>query len=162
MTVKHQLRSEIKIHNDLVIADFQDSYNNLTVKSTVMLKYLTDASIRAHHVVKVDDDVYVNFNLLMEEFSALLSHFPSFLCYIYRNAKPVRQASNDTAYKKWLIPHWMYFKPRFPPYCVGAFYAFDGRLVERLLEAAINTPIVTVEDIYVTGNYSSSTYYLKK
>ena len=53
--------SEAEEHNDLVVEDFQESYLNLTVKTTFLLKWLNYSHCsRASFIFKVDDDVYVN------------------------------------------------------------------------------------------------------
>ena len=53
--------SEAEEHNDLVVEDFQESYLNLTVKTTYLLKWLNSSHYsRASSILKVDDDVYVN------------------------------------------------------------------------------------------------------
>ena len=53
--------AEAEEHNDLVVEDFQESYLNLTVKTTYLLKWLNSSHCsRASFIFKVDDDVYVN------------------------------------------------------------------------------------------------------
>ena len=53
--------SEAEEHNDLVVEDFQESYLNLTVKTTYLLKWLNSSDCsRARFIFKVDDDVFVN------------------------------------------------------------------------------------------------------
>ena len=50
--------SEAEEHNDLVVEDFQESYLNLTVKTTYLLKWLDSSyCARARFIFKVDDDV---------------------------------------------------------------------------------------------------------
>ena len=50
--------SEAEEHNDLVVEDFQESYLNLTVKTTYLLKWLNSSDCsRARFILKVDDDV---------------------------------------------------------------------------------------------------------
>ena len=50
--------SEAEEHNDLVVEDFQESYLNLTVKTTYLLKWLDSSNCsRARFIFKVDDDV---------------------------------------------------------------------------------------------------------
>ena len=50
--------SEAEEHHDLVVEDFQESYLNLTVKTTFLLKWLNSSHCsRARFIFKVDDDV---------------------------------------------------------------------------------------------------------
>ena len=49
---------EAEEHHDLVVEDFQESYLNLTVKTTFLLKWLNSSDCsRANFIFKVDDDV---------------------------------------------------------------------------------------------------------
>ena len=49
---------EAEEHHDLVVGDFQESYLNLTVKTTFLLKWLISSDCsRARFIFKVDDDV---------------------------------------------------------------------------------------------------------
>ena len=148
---RQQTILEAKQYGDVLVADFLDSYNNLTIKSTLMLKYLVEDQIQANYVIKADDDTYINVDKLIEEFNAHLSNPPRFYCRVYFGSRPVRQAPNDTLDSKWVTPHWMYPWPRFPPYCAGAFYAFDGLLANQLYQVAMNVPLVSSEDLYITG-----------
>ena len=52
-SVKQELFSEAYDFQDLLIADFMDSYHNLTIKSAMMLKYLADNNVKAKFIVKV-------------------------------------------------------------------------------------------------------------
>ena len=55
------MTSEAEERHDLVVEDFQESYLNLTVKTTYLLKWLNSSHCsRASSILKVDDDVYVN------------------------------------------------------------------------------------------------------
>ena len=51
---------EAEDHNDVVLEDFHDTYLNLTLKTTFMLKWLGKDCPSAKFVFKVDDDVFVN------------------------------------------------------------------------------------------------------
>ena len=70
--------SEAEEHNDLVVEDFQESYLNLTVKTTYLLKWLDSSHCsRARFIFKVDDDVYVNPANLMATLQRAPPHFRS-------------------------------------------------------------------------------------
>jgi beta-1,3-galactosyltransferase 1 len=45
---------------DTLLEDFSDTYLNLTLKTTFMLKWAATACPRVKYVFKLDDDVYVN------------------------------------------------------------------------------------------------------
>ena len=55
------LEMEQRQHNDLVQEDFVDSYANLTIKTSFMLKWVTsNECATAKFLFKVDDDTFVN------------------------------------------------------------------------------------------------------
>ena len=51
---------EAEDNNDMIIEDFHDTYLNLTLKTTFLLKWVTASCSRVKYVFKVDDDVFVN------------------------------------------------------------------------------------------------------
>ena len=88
--------SEAEEHHDLVVEDFQESYLNLTVKTTYLLKWLNSSHCsRARFIFKVDDDVYVNPTNLWAT--------------LQRTSSPLRTASiNQTQVKYALMGHVWY------------------------------------------------------
>jgi hypothetical protein len=59
-TVKHALEREIDLYNDFIIADFEDTYRNLTLKTLHMLDWVSTYCSSATYFVKTDDDVFLN------------------------------------------------------------------------------------------------------
>jgi hypothetical protein len=62
---------EADTFNDIIIENFVDTYHNLTLKSIAMLKWITltcyrdnNTSSLPQHVLKVDDDIFVNVEKL--------------------------------------------------------------------------------------------------
>lgn len=62
------------------------------------------------------------------------------------NAVPVSDVSS-----KWYMPYYMYQGDVYPQYLSGAGYLMSIDVVERLYEAALNTSLVYLEDLYITG-----------
>jgi len=54
------VRQESKKHQDIIMEDFVDTYNNLTLKTMMGLKWVTYFCGNAQFVYKVDDDMFVN------------------------------------------------------------------------------------------------------
>ena len=57
----------------------------------------------------------------------------------------------DMMLKQWAVPGWMYPPPAFPPYTLGSFYLIPAPRLDCLLRAAAAQPLVSVEDVFVTG-----------
>ena len=50
---------------DVIQEGFVDSYNNLTLKSVMMLKWVTHHCSNVRYIMKTDDDMFVNVNNLV-------------------------------------------------------------------------------------------------
>ena len=58
--MQKSVTTEAEDNNDIVLEDFHDTYLNLTLKTTFLLKWVTSRCSNAKFVFKVDDDVFVN------------------------------------------------------------------------------------------------------
>ena len=58
--LEESVRVEDKNYNDLVQWDFQDSFQNLTVKECLFLQFVKNNVSEVTHIFKGDDDVFVN------------------------------------------------------------------------------------------------------
>lgn len=52
-------------HSDIIQEGFVDSYNNLTLKSVMMLKWVLSNCHSVRYIMKTDDDMFVNINNLV-------------------------------------------------------------------------------------------------
>jgi beta-1,3-galactosyltransferase 1 len=56
---KH-VEEESNEFSDIIIEDFVDTYNNLTIKTLMLLKWVKNNCNSTGYVMKTDDDVYIN------------------------------------------------------------------------------------------------------
>lgn len=74
--MEFEIRKEFKKHNDIIQEDFIDSYNNLTIKSVLMLKWVHRNCLnQAAFLMKSDDDTFV--------------HIPNVLHYLLGGTLPI-------------------------------------------------------------------------
>lgn len=52
---------------------------------------------------------------------------------------------------KLFMPQYLYPGKTYPAYLSGTAYFLTGAIVPRLLETAVGTPLIHMEDIYITG-----------
>lgn len=52
-------------YSDIIQEGFVDSYNNLTLKSVMMLKWVSTNCRSVRYIMKTDDDMFVNINNLV-------------------------------------------------------------------------------------------------
>lgn len=50
----------------MIVEDFIDTYNNLTVKTLMLLKWVKNNCNDVTYIMKTDDDVYINMNNLIQ------------------------------------------------------------------------------------------------
>ncbi|RCN42330.1 hypothetical protein ANCCAN_11701 [Ancylostoma caninum] len=67
---KELLENEVNNYGDILVADFEDTYKNLTLKNLAGLRYVLVACPEVPAVLKMDDDVAWNM-----EKAAMLANF---------------------------------------------------------------------------------------
>ncbi|XP_069687568.1 beta-1,3-galactosyltransferase 1-like isoform X2 [Periplaneta americana] len=144
-TLQDLVEEESFQYSDIVQEGFVDSYNNLTLKSVMMLKWVSTHCRSVRYIMKTDDDMFVNINNLLRllrprAVSNLL--VGALIC----GARPIADTQN-----KWYAPHYMYSGRVYPNYLSGTGYVMSRDVVPRLYQAALKTPLFHLEDVYLTG-----------
>ncbi|XP_076356294.1 beta-1,3-galactosyltransferase 1-like isoform X1 [Tachypleus tridentatus] len=136
---------ESERYSDIIQEDFLDSYNNLTIKSVMLLKWVNNTCLDARYIMKTDDDMFVNvFNLL--DYLKKKGHSKLLLGCLISGAVPVRDRRS-----KWYIPDSFFTANVYPDYLSGTGYVFSTDIVPSLYETALDTPFFYLEDIFITG-----------
>ena len=78
--VEQAVRLEATQFKDIIQADFEDSYRNLTVKAMSALAWISRYCDRTRYVLKTDDDAFVNMR-------ALLRHLGKVNSRVHRDPK---------------------------------------------------------------------------
>ncbi|XP_037573188.1 beta-1,3-galactosyltransferase 1 isoform X3 [Dermacentor silvarum] len=144
-SLQEQVRAESELFGDIIQADFLDTYNNLTIKSVMLLKWVDKHCPRSRYVLKTDDDMYVNVQNLVNLLRAKGGRRLLLGCLI-RGATPVRDWTS-----KWYVPPFVYTHHTYPDYLSGTGYVISGDVVGPLFRAALDTPFFFMEDIFITG-----------
>lgn len=63
--VQTALQHESHTHNDIIHADFVESYHNLTIKVLVGIKWVLTYCSQTQYVVRTDDDMYSDVFVLL-------------------------------------------------------------------------------------------------
>ncbi|XP_037713622.1 beta-1,3-galactosyltransferase 1 [Drosophila subpulchrella] len=168
-----RIHSEADQYNDIIQENFVDSYNNLTLKSVMALKHISrSCSNTSVFFLKCDDDTFVNVpNLLHFLLGGTIPLYNDTLDYHDRSTflatapQNRLKASSEVMYghqfcnvvpvsevsSKWYMPSYMYKPEKYPKYLSGAGYLMSIDVVQRLFEASLNTTLVYLEDVYITG-----------
>lgn len=142
-SIQKELEEESRKHGDIIQMDFQDSYQNLTIKTMMMMKWLATHCPNASYAMKVDADIFVNvFYLLRHLGSAPRQDFIT--GSVIWDGKPRRDRNS-----KWHLSEELYPEDSFPPYVSGAGYVFSADLAARISRASGFVQMIPLEDVYV-------------
>ena len=144
---QQSLFQESSSQQDIVRADFTEAYHNLSLKMSVVLHWVATFCPEARHVIKVDQDTFVNLPLLLDVLELLSAKRSRFvLGRKHRNTKPPVLRSG-----KWKVSKDDYPFPLFPRYVYGHSYVISGDAIKLLRDVSQRMPVVPNEDAYVTG-----------
>jgi hypothetical protein len=118
-TTNNFLTREAHEFNDVIIEDFIDSYDNLTIKTAFAFKNFLKHFNTSKHFFKIDDDAFLNVEGLYE----LLGNAPenSLVGRLEPQAKPIRDKSQAL-----YIPDFIFDSDVFPPHLMGHSYVIPG------------------------------------
>ncbi|XP_030227171.1 beta-1,3-galactosyltransferase 1 [Gadus morhua] len=141
--VQGALVAESGDHGDIIQMDFVDSYQNLTIKTLMIMNWVATFCPNASHAMKVDADIFVNVYLLVE----VLRGYPTkgFITgSVIRDGRPRRDPKS-----RWYVSEEAYPDSYFPPYVSGAGYVFSTDVARKVSLASRSVPMVPLEDVYV-------------
>ncbi|XP_049547626.1 uncharacterized protein LOC125958359 isoform X3 [Anopheles darlingi] len=171
-----QLRilNESETYGDIIQESFIDSYNNLTLKTIMMLKWVTNnCDGKVKFLMKCDDDTFVNVpNLVHVLLGGTVPLYKAAISFYDTNSVAVKSSKNrlviegnhlltgflfceakpigDTS-SKWYSPAYMYGKEVYPKYLSGTAYLMNFEVAKLLYRGSLSTPIFHLEDVYLTG-----------
>ncbi|KAJ1061497.1 hypothetical protein K5549_020610, partial [Capra hircus] len=135
------LEDEHLLYGDIIRQEFLDTYNNLTLKTIMAFRWVTEFCPNARYIMKTDTDVFINY-LLDLNHSEFFAGYPLLLLlignYSYRGF-----------YQKTPISYQEYLFKVFPPYCSGLPYIMSRDLVLRIYEMMSHVKPIKFEDVYV-------------
>ncbi|XP_070547765.1 uncharacterized protein [Ptychodera flava] len=143
--IQKKILFEDNLFGDIIQGDFDDTYEHLVFKTLSLLRWVMNNCASAKYVVKVDDDVWLNFDLLLKILqpaprSKFYLGFPRIYAPVLRG--PVA---------KWYTPEEMYPSATYHPYQSGPAYVLSNDLVGKIFEASKTSKIFKWEDIYLGG-----------
>ncbi|XP_020279121.1 beta-1,3-galactosyltransferase 1-like isoform X2 [Pseudomyrmex gracilis] len=144
-TLNNLIVEESSQYNDIVQERFLDTYNNLTLKSVMMLKWVMSNCDQTKYLMKTDDDMFVNIPLLLQTLHSK-PKTETLLGSLICNARPILDPKN-----KWYMPKYMYSEKTYPNYLSGTGYVMSMGVASKLYQAALVTPLLHLEDVYITG-----------
>ncbi|XP_067652534.1 UDP-GalNAc:beta-1,3-N-acetylgalactosaminyltransferase 1-like [Haliotis asinina] len=138
---------EHRLFGDIVQGDFIDAYTNLTYKGVMGLKWITANCNNVKYVIKIDDDVYVDtFNFFATFYNK--SHRDVMMCHCWQAWSLLVERRSRWRLSEFHMRHYASF-----PWnsCSGYAVIISGALVPKLYKAALMSPFLWIDDVYLFG-----------
>ncbi|XP_062303805.1 N-acetyllactosaminide beta-1,3-N-acetylglucosaminyltransferase 3-like isoform X1 [Osmerus eperlanus] len=137
------VRQESRTHRDLIQSDFTDSYLNLTIKTMVMLEWLSSRCPGASYAMKIDSDMFLNVhNLVTMLLDAPRENYMTGLVWWH---SPVLRNPNE----KFFLPKEVIAEPEYPPYPLGLGYVMSIDIPKKILGVSCRIKPIYIEDAYL-------------
>lgn len=151
------IEQESNQFGDIVQGSFQDSYHNLTLKHIMGLTWSLKYCSSAQMVLKMDDDVFVNYRLLDQ---LLKWRYPEYKSdplvsrtnhkliagYIQHKMKVIRNTTS-----RWYVSKSTYQHSIYPDFLSGWAYITTVEVISDLLDQIASHPLFWIDDVYITG-----------
>lgn len=156
--LREAIRHEADRFGDLVVGNFHDSYHNLTRKHLMGLTWAATHCRRAQFLLKLDDDIFVNYPLLVR---FLKDRYPRSLVdplvtrtgqrliagFLQRHMQVIRNTTS-----KWFVSESEFPRPFYEDFSSGWAYLTTIDTVDGLLDqASMRDKHFWIDDVYVTG-----------
>ncbi|XP_006816054.1 beta-1,3-galactosyltransferase 1-like [Saccoglossus kowalevskii] len=135
------LVNENKKYGDIILVDFIDSYDNLTLKTVACLQWTSQYCRKSKYFLKMDSDMMVNIRAVAK----FLRTAPSkgFVTGEVAYTSPIR-----FRLRKWHVSRKEYPYSKYPPYMLGT-YLLSMDVVQQLYATAKHTMFYRFEDVYI-------------
>uniref|UniRef100_W5NP43 Hexosyltransferase n=2 Tax=Lepisosteus oculatus TaxID=7918 RepID=W5NP43_LEPOC len=144
--IQEELKNESREHQDMVQKDFMDSYFNLTIKTMMILDWLTSYCSESPYAIKIDTDTFLNVDHLVKFLDP--KAIPTKKDFITGVIIEGGEARRDRG-SKWYMPEEVYPKRTYPLYVSGIGYIFSLDLAQKILEKSKYVKPLHLEDVYV-------------
>lgn len=141
--IQDEIEKESRTHGDIIQINFIDTYQNLTIKTLQIMRWLHARCPQAHYGMKVDADIFVNVFYLKDYLKTC--PIRDFITgSVINDGRPKRDSRN-----KWSLSTELYPDDSFPPYVSGAGYVFSWDVAGRVSWASRLVRLIPLEDVYV-------------
>ncbi|KAM6127330.1 UDP-GalNAc:beta-1,3-N-acetylgalactosaminyltransferase 1 [Phoenicopterus ruber ruber] len=138
------VEDESILYGDIIRQDFMDTYDNLTLKTIMAFRWVSEFCPNARFLMKTDADVFINTGNLVKLLLKLNASENIFTGYPL-----IDNFASRGNYKKTYISYDEYPFKFYPPYCSGMGYVVDGKLARRIYELMSHIKPIKFEDVYV-------------
>jgi hypothetical protein len=113
----------------LVIDGISEHYHNITHKTRAWLTWINKNCSGSEIILKIDDDVQINMEGLVNLFNLFNKHSSLILCRLLRSGQVVRNPNS-----KWFLSKNEYKSSSLGNYCQGAAYIISSNLIPKMVD----------------------------
>ena len=142
-----KLESENEKYKDLIQQNFFDTYYNNTIKTFMGIRWINEYCQNAKFYLFIDDDFYLNPNLLMRFLIDKISESmldTLYAGFVFPNSSPMRHK-----FSKWYISLQDYPYHKFPPFVAAGCYILSRKSAEMFFLASKLIEFFKFDDIYM-------------
>lgn len=173
-TNQAELERENFEYDDMVQGSFVDSYENMTYKHVMAMKWFLTFCGNSKILIKVDDDVFLNTPQLMiylhntmlhnqlpqtdNQAGEHITNISKPLKLLFRQQRDLLFCNRKIGVRvhrsyrfRWYASYRNYPNKTYPPYCPGYGIVYSGDVVRRLYDAAQRAKFFWIDDIHITG-----------
>ncbi|XP_044005981.1 lactosylceramide 1,3-N-acetyl-beta-D-glucosaminyltransferase-like [Aphidius gifuensis] len=149
LIIQKSIERESSEFNDIIQENFYDSYNNLTIKVGMLLKWINNHCQDTKYVMKIDDDIFLNIPMLLDKLK--LQKNSDFLLGEIQYEPPIIRIPSE----KWYMPEYMYprdyYYDRYPSFVSGCSYVMTLNTTKKILNTALTIEFLYLEDVFFNG-----------
>ncbi len=147
---QRQLEKESRHYKDIIQANFEESYHNLTLKVLVGIKWVMTYCSDAQYILRTNDDVMIDMITFVKVLTNKFKHTKrSLMGLLIQNEiigrKP--RPCGKFCVAKYDHGHYKYY----PIFLQGSFYVLTRDIIEDLYVVALRCTYFWIEDAYLTG-----------
>ncbi|XP_059184607.1 beta-1,3-galactosyltransferase 2-like [Centropristis striata] len=141
-----KLQVENLEYHDMIQANFQDSYRNLTIKTMMMVEWLAANCGKASYVIKIDSDVFLHVQNLVKLLLNPTTPKQNYMTGLVWWHSPVLRNPFD----KFYMPRDVIAESEYPPYPLGFAYVMSLDLPAKILTVSPQIKPIFIEDAYLS------------
>ena len=138
------MKKEAEKMGDIIKGNFRDTYRNITLKTLFGLKWMTNYCPKAKYLLKCDDDVVINFPIVLDILESSKSKTNTIWGPLTLKAKTMRAGKYYMFYSDYPFYY-------LPPYMRGSAYVMSIDILDSVFRTAEYVPAIPIDDVYVTG-----------
>ncbi|CAJ0932169.1 unnamed protein product, partial [Mesorhabditis belari] len=142
------IHEESNQHEDILQGDFIDSYENITIKGLLWLRYVSVSCPWSSFVLHLDDDIIFDVNQIFMQLIDFKLDDNSVICLTttYQSGEIVRDPK-----ARWFVSYTAFSEDTYPAYCAGAAYLLLAERLPGIIREITKYEYIPIDDVVITG-----------